>query len=213
MDMSTSVDELLAALSLAQAAIRDAAKDRVNPGAQGAKYATLGSHWDAFREPLTTNGLSLMQFPGTINDDIIEITSILGHKSGQWIKETMTIPLPKETRGGGGGTKHDPQGMGIAITYGRRYAASAIMGTCPDDDEDGEKPGTSKAVAQKAGPPPPTKDQLIDIAKAQRFLKIPPDFPDTTEQAAAWIAAYAKQAAAKKAADKAAKDVEAKPAA
>ena len=34
-------------------------------------------------------------------------------------------------------TKNDPQGMGSAMTYAKRYALQAIVGVAADDDDDG----------------------------------------------------------------------------
>jgi hypothetical protein len=55
------------------------------------------------------------------------IETILAHSSGEWVSSTLAVPL----------TKSDAQGLGSAITYGRRYALAAIVGVCPADD-DGE---------------------------------------------------------------------------
>lgn len=59
---------------------------------------------------------------------LVEVTTMLLHKSGQWVRDTQDVPL----------TKVDAQGTGAAITYGRRYGLAAICGLCPELDDDGE---------------------------------------------------------------------------
>lgn len=124
--MSENINELLCALSKAQGKIQPACKDKSNPFFKS-KYADLSSVWDACRDYLSDNGLSVIQLPQT-KEEGLYLTSILGHSSGQWIKSDVFIPL----------AKNDPQSIGSALTYFRRYSLSAIVGIAPEDD-DGEK--------------------------------------------------------------------------
>jgi hypothetical protein len=82
--------------------------------------------WDACRAPLANAGLSVVQLVSSDPTHAI-IETILAHSSGEWVSSTLAVPL----------TKADAQGLGSAITYGRRYALAAIVGVCPADD-DGE---------------------------------------------------------------------------
>lgn len=200
-EQSDKIEELLTALSLFQGELMDAKKDRVNPGASNAKYATLGSHWDAIREPLTKNGLSISQWPGSINKEAetIAITTILGHKSGQWQRSMLDVPLPKEMKRDSNGIKFDPQGMGIAITYARRYALSAATGTCPSDDEDGGTAGSSRPSQATQSAPSPPNDLLVQIAKWQKALKIDFRFPATVAEANTMLETYSKEWATREA--------------
>lgn len=122
---SESIKELAAALSKAQASITGAVKDSKNPFFKSS-YADLQSVWDAIREPLTKNGLSIAQTTQIDNGGTALVT-ILMHSSGEWLQSTYPInPI-----------KADPQGLGSAITYARRYSLQALCGVCPVDD-DGE---------------------------------------------------------------------------
>lgn len=125
-NMSENINELMGALSKAQAKIQPASKDKSNPFFKS-KYADLASVWDACRDALSDNGLAVVQ---TINqnDKGMSLITTLGHSSGQWIKSEMPIVT----------AKNDPQTLGSAITYFRRYSLSAIVGVSPEDD-DGEK--------------------------------------------------------------------------
>jgi hypothetical protein len=102
-----------------------AKKDSTNPHFKTA-YADLASVWDACRAPLANAGLSIVQLVSSDPTHAI-IETILAHASGEWVSSTLAVPL----------TKSDAQGLGSAITYGRRYALAAIVGVCPADD-DGE---------------------------------------------------------------------------
>lgn len=124
METSQNIADLAAALAKAQGQIEGARKDSANPHFKS-KYADLASVWDACRSALADNGLSVVQAPGPCASGQLEMTTMLLHSSGQWIKETLTIPLQKV----------DAQGYGSATTYARRYSLSAMVGVAPDDDD------------------------------------------------------------------------------
>jgi hypothetical protein len=122
---SENINELATALAIAQANIKAAKEDSQNPFFKS-NYADLASVWGACRKPLTDNGLSIIQTTNNDNDKVIIETTLL-HKSGQWITSTLSLK-PKAD---------DPQSIGSAITYGRRYSLSAMVGVCSDEDDDG----------------------------------------------------------------------------
>lgn len=124
MEQSDTITALATALAKAQATIEGAIKGKVNPAFKS-KYADLSSVWDACREQLTANGLSVVQFPGEVVDGRMTLTTQLLHASGEWMRATMAVPL----------TKADAQGAGSAITYARRYALAAVVGVSPEDDD------------------------------------------------------------------------------
>lgn len=122
---SESIAKLAVALAKAQAAMKGAVKDSQNPFFKS-KYADLESVWDACRKPLTDNELSVIQIPAGGHDSLSVLT-VLMHSSGEWISGELLLN-PKAW---------DPQGIGSAITYGRRYALAAFAGVYQTDD-DGE---------------------------------------------------------------------------
>jgi len=137
MDQSEKIDELAKALNKVQMNELFALTDKENPFFSS-KYADLSSVWTVAREPLTKNGLSVVQtFDVDGGDSPIIVTTLL-HESGQWIKGRLRVPI----------VKTDPQAVGSSITYGRRYALSALLGICPEDD-DAEK-GMKREKKQKA---------------------------------------------------------------
>lgn len=125
---SEQINELAAALAKAQGQIEGAKKSSSNPFFKS-KYADLAECWNTCREALTANGMSVIQMPEEINENgRLNITTMLAHSSGQYITSTLTMTV----------TKLDPQAIGSAITYGRRYALAAMVGLAQEDD-DGEK--------------------------------------------------------------------------
>jgi hypothetical protein len=120
---SESIAQLSAALSKAQGLILGAKKDAANPFFKS-KYADLASVWEAIRGPLSANGLSIMQFPRS-TDAGVEVETVLSHESGEWVSESLALPVAKA----------DAQGIGSAITYARRYGLQAVAGVAPEDDD------------------------------------------------------------------------------
>jgi hypothetical protein len=124
MKTSDTITKIADALVKAQAAMKPAIKDSRNPHFNS-KYADLASVWDAIREPLTSNGLSVIQMVGSNELEKTTLTTRVTHVSGEWIESTWQIPVGKQ----------DPQGLGSAISYARRYALASAIGVVQDDDD------------------------------------------------------------------------------
>lgn len=147
---SENLNELATALAKAQAEIKGAIKDATNPHFKSS-YADLASIWDACRAPLSKNGLSVTQTMHETEGRIMVVTTLL-HASGQWMRGTLPINAVKQ----------DPQGIGSAITYARRYSLSAMVGVAPDDDDDGEAAvdrSRNAPVPPRTSPPPQPRAQ------------------------------------------------------
>ena len=121
---SESIAKLATALSIVQGKLTHAKKDSANPFFKS-KYADLESVWDACRDLLAANGLSIMQFPGEFIDGTMSLTTIIAHNSGEFIEEQMSVPV----------TKPGAQGAGSCLTYMRRYALAAVVGVVQADDD------------------------------------------------------------------------------
>lgn len=121
---SETIGKIAEALSKAQGQMKGAVKDSTNPFFKQ-KYADLASVWEACREPLSKNNLSVTQTTRITDAGEPVIITTLMHSSGEWISgELLVKPI-----------KTDPQSIGSAITYGRRYALSAMVGIAPEDDD------------------------------------------------------------------------------
>lgn len=138
--MSENINELMSALAKAQGKIQPASKDKANPFFKS-KYADLASVWEACRDSLSENGLAVVQTIQQKSEGMTLLT-ILGHASGQWIRSEMPIIV----------SKNDPQTLGSAITYYRRYSLSAIVGVAPNDDDDGERAQAGYRKTETAKP-------------------------------------------------------------
>lgn len=125
-ESSPSIANLAKSLSLAQSEFHGAKADSENPFFKS-RYADLESVWEAIRIPVTKNGLSVTQLTAYVNDKLCVVTRLM-HLSGEWIEGNYPIVTIKST---------DPQALGAATTYARRFSLSAILGITQTDD-DGE---------------------------------------------------------------------------
>jgi hypothetical protein len=183
MEMSTTIAQLADALSKAQALIVGAVKDSDNPFYHS-KYADLATVWDACRPALTANKLSVVQTPRTLfttapeietvtsrgtNETrnrvkvatTVKLTTTLLHASGEWVSGTVSAMLANA----------DPQSIGSAITYLRRYGLSAVVGVAQvDDDGEGAVAGTREPAkaAPAALPPSVVPASLLTLNAAQQ---------------------------------------------
>jgi len=121
---SEQINELAAALSKAQAKVKGAVKDSANPFFKSS-YADLQSVWDAVREALTANGLAVTQTTATGQSGGLELVTTLMHASGQWIEGRFPILA----------LKNEPQALGSATSYARRYSLAAMVGVYQTDDD------------------------------------------------------------------------------
>ncbi len=140
MSQSDQINELASALAKAQGRITGALKDSENPFFKS-KYADLAAVWDACREALSQNGLAVIQTTG-MDEFGLNLETTLAHSSGQWIKGILPIrPI-----------KNDPQGIGSAITYARRYALAALVGVAQVDDDGNAASQRGLAHPEQPGP-------------------------------------------------------------
>lgn len=152
MKKSDTINKLTASLVKAQALIQPAIKDSSNPFFNST-YANLESCWDAIRKPLTDNGLAVMQLPCQLEGKPA-LETILFHECGEWISETIQL-YPVKT---------DPQSMGSAQTYQRRYSLAAIIGLVQTDD-DGNAANGRDVSENKRPVPTPGGPKLIPPMK------------------------------------------------
>ena len=147
MIQSESIKELATALAKAQGELKHASKDSVNPHFKS-KYADLASVYEACREALANNGLAVTHFPSAFMHNTMSLDTRLMHSSGQWLQQTMTMPV----------SKPDPQGICSALTYMRRYALAAVVGVYQDDDD-----GNGASLAPRERPATLTDEELSKI--------------------------------------------------
>ena len=135
---SPSFGALATAMNKVQAEIEDPAKNKkADAGRRGAyRYADLPGVLDVVRPELAKHGLAVVQCPCELDGEAA-LTTVLAHgASGEWLETTIKL---RPVQG-------DPQSVGSALTYARRYALLSLFGIAADDDDDG------KAASQPATP-------------------------------------------------------------
>lgn len=189
---SENINELATALSKAQGEIEDATKDAENTffktaGGKGSKYATLAAVLQEIRPKFSKYGLSLVQTPWTNKDNngAYTMTTTIMHSSGQFISGDLELILDKGNM----------QAMGSAISYSRRYMASAMAGVSQEDDDGNaasqsvsnhpqpktappqQRPGQQQASRIPVPTPPPMN--LPPLPMSDPKAEPPPNMPMT----------------------------------
>lgn len=136
MTQSEAIDKLIPAFIAFQAEMPAVPKDATNPHFKS-KYATLSAITEAMRPHLSKHGLAVTQSL-VYADGVQFIVTRIMHTSGQWMQDGGYALNP---------TKNDPQGMGSAVTYARRYTLGATLGIVTEDDDDGNAASAPKATA------------------------------------------------------------------
>ena len=160
---SENITDLAKALLCVQRTVQPATKDAENPFTKS-WYASLNSIMDACRNALIENGIWLCQYPVPVEqpNSLGLVTKLTHVESGQWQSSLAVVPLPKA----------DPQGMGSAMTYARRYALTAMLGMVTEDD-DGEGAKNGKKLATKSKlpviPPESQKTRQRDQSPASNI--------------------------------------------
>jgi hypothetical protein len=134
---SESVAALASALAKAQAELVNPEKSltatirtgRMGEGERSFRYAPLSSGLDIVRKALGQHEIATVQT--TAIDQargIVSLTTMLAHASGEWIASDWPVCPVAETA--------NPQRMGAALTYARRYALFTLVGIAGEDDLD-----------------------------------------------------------------------------
>lgn len=147
MNKSESIGQLAKALSAFQGELGAAPKSEANPFFKS-RYADLASVWDTCHLLLGKHGLAVSQLP-SLDGDRLVLTTMLMHSTGEWLSSDLLMTP----------NKMDPQAVGSALTYARRYALCAILGVVADDDDDAEA-----AMGRPAQPSPARMPEAVAMA-------------------------------------------------
>jgi hypothetical protein len=145
---SEQLDLLAMALATAQSEMPAIPMRSVNPFLKN-HYADLATMIEVASPVLAKYGLSISQQPVSFEGQLVGVTTTLLHTSGQWIEDTISLPLGDEKG------KSLAQVAGSIITYLRRYSYGAIVGLATDEDTDGNAPSKNHEqpkVAYEAKP-------------------------------------------------------------
>lgn len=128
--MKTSPDTkaISKAIVAAQPEIAAALKTSINPHFKS-KYADLSAVWESCKDVLRSHKLAVIQtFSSENKEGSVLIETRLVHESGEWMQGELPMPIKDP---------NNPQAVGSAITYARRYSLSAILGIVTEEDDDG----------------------------------------------------------------------------
>ena len=156
MKKSETLTEFSKAFAKTQQEMKQPLKDANNPFFKS-KYVPLENVVEAITESASKNGLSFTQFPSSDEDGNVTVGTLVMHSSGEWIEYDPIKMKP---------VKNDPQSIGSAITYAKRYALSAIFGITSDQDDDG-----NEATQTKKQQPKKVNEPVISVEKANYYLK------------------------------------------
>lgn len=151
MERSESIKELSKALATFHSQVGKIGKDAKNPFFKS-NYASLPHILTEIAEPLEKAGLVITQFP-----DGVGLTTMLIHsESGEYLMAKYEMPVAKA---------NDPQALGSAISYARRYAVSSILSLKIDDDD------AETAMKAVRDPELPWLNKGEQLDKAMQYLR------------------------------------------
>jgi hypothetical protein len=162
MKMSEQLDQLATSLAKAQSEMDNVTKNAANPHFRS-KYADLAEVLNTVRPVLAKHGLSVVQTT-TYSEGVCSVETLLLHASGQYLAEVASAPV----------VKADPQGVGSATTYLRRYALAAIAGVAQEDD-DGNAAGRPPPKVATAPAKRAASQALLDAARDAAAKKTIPE--------------------------------------
>jgi ERF superfamily len=134
---SEAVAALASALAKAQAELINPEKSltatirtgRAGEAERTFRYAPLSSGLDVVRKTLGQHEIAMVQTTAIDKTaGIVNLTTMLAHASGEWIASDWPVCSIAETA--------NPQRMGAALTYARRYALFTLVGIAGEDDLD-----------------------------------------------------------------------------
>src|SRR5262249_49898334 len=102
---------------------------RPGEGERSFRYAPLSSGLDIVRKTLGQHEIATVQTTAIDQSaGMVNLTTTLAHASGEWIASDWPVCPITETA--------NPQRMGAALTYARRYALFTLVGIAGEDDLD-----------------------------------------------------------------------------
>src|SRR5580692_2127066 len=102
---------------------------RPGDGERSFRYAPLPSGLDIVRKSLGQHEIATLQTTAIDQTaGMVNLTTTLAHASGEWIASDWPVCPVAETA--------NPQRMGAALTYARRYALFTLVGIAGEDDLD-----------------------------------------------------------------------------
>ena len=149
---------LYTALVKCQSQIKTALKDSKNPHFKST-YADLTSVMLACKDALAANDLAVLQLSRIHESGAPVLVTRIIHTSGEHIEGEFPLVCKDP---------NDPQKLGSAVTYARRYALSAALGITADDDDGQAAAGHTPAPAPKPQSKP-ASNSMADLFAAHKL--------------------------------------------
>jgi hypothetical protein len=142
------VKELYKALLMAQQSFGPVIRNATNPAFKS-RYADLGSVIETVSEALNDAGLVFLQPMGVGERGEPLIRTIIAHaESGESIEGVAPLVCKDPT---------NPQAVGGAVTYMRRYGLLSLLGLAPEDDDGNAASQGQGGATQSPSYPPSVK--------------------------------------------------------
>ncbi len=124
MKTSESITSIAVALHKFHGLMGKVGKDAVNPHFKN-KYASLSNIIEATTPHLNAVGLSIIQLPCESG-----LETMLLHTSGEYISSVSLTPCKDPS---------NPQALGSALTYAKRYSYAGALNLNIDEDDDAQR--------------------------------------------------------------------------
>ena len=161
MKTSESITNIAVALHKFHGLMGKVGKDATNPHFKN-KYASLSNIIEATTPHLNAVGLSIIQLPCESG-----LETMLLHTSGEYISSVSLTPCKDAS---------NPQALGSALTYAKRYSYAGALNLNIDEDDDAnaatQQPKQQAAPQPKAKATIPTGERIIVTNGDELFLKI-----------------------------------------
>ncbi len=148
---SESKSNIFGALAKAQGAMAKASADSINPAFRS-KFVPLPGVLGVVLPAFNSNGLAVLQHPVLEGVEMIHLTTVVTHESGEWMQSVCSMPVAG---------KRDAHAVGSAISYLRRYSLASIAGVIQGDDD-------GNAATDQAPQQPAYNPRIVTAAAQQQ---------------------------------------------
>ena len=160
MKTSESITNIAVALHRFHGLMGKVGKDATNPHFKN-KYASLSNIIEATTPHLNAVGLSIIQLPCESG-----LETMLLHTSGEYISSVSLTPCKDAS---------NPQALGSALTYAKRYSYAGALNLNIDEDDDANAATVAPKQVTQPKPQPkvvPKAERIIVSEGDETFLKI-----------------------------------------
>lgn len=143
MKTSPTVKNIMSAIGSVQQTVPALKREATgSTGKRTYRYTTLDKVWEASQQALKDNNLVVSQSPTTGDSNMGDFfqTTIYHTPTEEFIQETMMMRVAKD----------DPQGIGSAITYYRRYMLVSMLGLIVQGDDNDASDHKLATATQKS---------------------------------------------------------------